>query len=39
MVDHGLYIKADCTKDTFCMTKVSTLHGFTKGLSVDILYL
>ena len=34
----------DCTLGrltikTFCMAKLSTAHGFTKGVSVDVLYL
>ena len=33
-------VKVDSTNDcTFCASKLSMLHGFTKGVSVDILYL
>ena len=43
MVDPKLNIKADSTYDwiqnTFCTAKLSMLRGFTKGVSVDVLYL
>ena len=43
LVNPGLYIKVDSTYDwtliTFCTVKLSTLWGFTKGVSVDVSYL
>ena len=43
MVDHRLYVKAysthNCTLNRFCTAKLSMLCGFTKAVSVDILYL
>ena len=40
MVNPRLYVKADsmydCTKNMFCMAKLSTLRGFKKGVSVDV---
>ena len=42
MVDPRLYIKVDSTqkkrKNMFHTAKLSTLHGFTKGVSVDVLF-
>ena len=32
-VDPGLYIKVECMYKMLCMAKLSTLHGFTKGVS------
>ena len=42
-VDPGLYVIADstynCARNMFHAAKLSALHGFTKGVSVDVLYL
>ena len=41
-VDPRLYVKANykcnCKSNAFHMAKLSMLHGFTKGVSVEVLY-
>ena len=41
MILHNLFVKQlpDCILNTFCTSKLSKAHGFTKGVSVDALYL
>ena len=43
LVDPWLHVKADymydCAQNMFCMAKLSMSCGYTKGVSVDVLYL
>ena len=39
MVNPRLYVKSDSMYNSFCKDKLSMSHGFTKWVSVNVLYL